>query len=202
MLCMIGRHACNPVCTGGQVRVVDFKERGEGEKVLVEVHIIVEAASQRGIIIGKGGSALKALGTAARADIEEFLGAPPPPCGPRALQCCCCENWKRSALAWLQLVACGSTVLVGSESAIPRWCKGCSCVLRGRHWLHACATCTCATCMRHVHAHVRTASAGHRGPCRLNARRPWAGRSVYLDLTVKVNPKWRKDERLVSAYGA
>ena len=59
------------------MRVVDFKERGEGEKVLVEVHIIVEAASQRGIIIGKGGSALKALGTAARADIEEFLGASP-----------------------------------------------------------------------------------------------------------------------------
>lgn len=87
VLCMIGRHACNPVCTGGQVRVVDFKERGEGEKVLVEVHIIVEAASQRGIIIGKGGSALKALGTAARADIEEFLGAGPPagPAGAAAL---------------------------------------------------------------------------------------------------------------------
>ena len=28
------------------------------------------------------------------------------------------------------------------------------------------------------------------------------GRSVYLDLTVKVKPKWRKDVRLVSAYGA
>lgn len=28
------------------------------------------------------------------------------------------------------------------------------------------------------------------------------GRPVYLDLTVKVKPKWRKDVRLVSAYGA
>ncbi len=49
---------------------------------------------------------------------------------------------------------------------------------------------------------VRTAFAGHRGPCRLNAWLAGAGRSVYLDLTVKVNPKWRKDERIVSAYGA
>lgn len=31
---------------------------------------------QRGIIIGKAGSALKALGAAARAEIEEFLGRP------------------------------------------------------------------------------------------------------------------------------
>ncbi|KAK9842092.1 hypothetical protein WJX81_008104 [Elliptochloris bilobata] len=58
------------------VQVVDFKDRGAGEKVLVEVHVIVEATSQRGIIIGKGGSALKALGSAARVDIEEFLGRP------------------------------------------------------------------------------------------------------------------------------
>ena len=31
---------------------------------------------QRGIIIGRGGSALKQLGTAARAEVEEFLGRP------------------------------------------------------------------------------------------------------------------------------
>lgn len=31
---------------------------------------------QRGIIIGKAGSALKALGAASRAEIEEFLGRP------------------------------------------------------------------------------------------------------------------------------
>ena len=61
---------------GAQVQVVDFKERGPGEKVMIEVHVVVEAASQRGIIIGARGSALKALGSAARVDIEEFLGAP------------------------------------------------------------------------------------------------------------------------------
>ena len=55
--------------------MVDFKDRGPGAKVMIEVHVIVEANSQRGIIIGAGGSALKALGSAARVDIEEFLGA-------------------------------------------------------------------------------------------------------------------------------
>ena len=55
--------------------MVDFKDRGPGAKVMIEVHVIVEASSQRGIIIGAGGSALKALGSAARVDIEEFLGA-------------------------------------------------------------------------------------------------------------------------------
>lgn len=29
-----------------------------------------------------------------------------------------------------------------------------------------------------------------------------AGRPVYLDMTVKVKQNWRKDEQLVSAYGA
>lgn len=58
-----------------QVQVVNFKERSQGEKVLIEVHVIVEAISQRIIVIGRGGAALKALGTAARVDIEEFLGA-------------------------------------------------------------------------------------------------------------------------------
>lgn len=58
-----------------QVQVVNFKERSQGEKVLIEVHVIVEAISQRIIVIGRGGAALKALGTAARIDIEEFLGA-------------------------------------------------------------------------------------------------------------------------------
>lgn len=67
-----------------QVQVVDFKDRGPGAKVMIEVHVIVEAASQRGIMIGAGGSALKALGSAARVDIEEFLGA-----------LLCCEDKKK-----------------------------------------------------------------------------------------------------------
>ena len=61
-------HACP-----WQVQVVNFTER-EGHKDLIEVHVMVEASSQRGIIIGKGGAALKRLGTASRRDIESFLG--------------------------------------------------------------------------------------------------------------------------------
>ena len=35
-----------------------------------------QRAQQRGIVLGAGGSALKRLGAAARADVELFLGRP------------------------------------------------------------------------------------------------------------------------------
>jgi len=37
---------------------------------------VVSRKSQKGILIGKGGRALKGVGTAARKDIEAFLGRP------------------------------------------------------------------------------------------------------------------------------
>jgi GTP-binding protein Era len=40
----------------------------------IEASILVEKASQRGILIGKGGQFLKAIGTKAREEIEEILG--------------------------------------------------------------------------------------------------------------------------------
>jgi GTP-binding protein Era len=40
----------------------------------IEATVFVERESQKGILIGKGGEALKKLGTAARLDIEEYLG--------------------------------------------------------------------------------------------------------------------------------
>lgn len=45
---------------------------------LVRVHatIHVERESQKGIVIGKGGARLREIGTAARADLEQLLGAP------------------------------------------------------------------------------------------------------------------------------
>ncbi len=46
----------------------------EGDLVRIEATIIVEKASQRAIIIGKGGTFLKKIGTEARAEIEELLG--------------------------------------------------------------------------------------------------------------------------------
>jgi len=55
------------------VTVESFKE--DGAKGLTTIHatIIVEKDSQKGIIIGKGGAMLKAIGQAARHDIEELL---------------------------------------------------------------------------------------------------------------------------------
>ena len=58
-----------------QVNIVSYDER-EGEKDVIEAEIVVERDSQKGILIGKGGLALKAVGVAARVDIEEFLQRP------------------------------------------------------------------------------------------------------------------------------
>ncbi len=53
--------------------VIDSFE--EGEKLTrIEASILVERDSQKGILVGKGGSMLKGIGTAARRDIEAFLG--------------------------------------------------------------------------------------------------------------------------------
>lgn len=60
-----------PYSTG--VVIESFKE--EEGLVRIEASVLVERESQKGIIIGKGGSMLKAVGTAARAQIESFLGA-------------------------------------------------------------------------------------------------------------------------------
>ncbi|CAL8460565.1 g94 [Coccomyxa elongata] len=62
-----------PYCT--TVQVLDYKERAVG-KNLVQVALFVEHESQKGIVVGRGGSALKAMATAARADIEAFVGRP------------------------------------------------------------------------------------------------------------------------------
>lgn len=58
-----------------EVEIVEFKER-EGRKDFISAEIIVERQSQKGIIIGKAGAALKEVGERARKEIEEFLGRP------------------------------------------------------------------------------------------------------------------------------
>lgn len=58
-----------------QVNIVDYEER-EDEKDLIHAEIVVERDSQKGILIGKGGQALKKIGTRARKDIEAFVGGP------------------------------------------------------------------------------------------------------------------------------
>ncbi|HTX18415.1 MAG TPA: GTPase Era [Bacteroidota bacterium] len=57
------------------VDVVTFEERGK-RKHFISAEIFVERQSQKGILIGKGGAALKSLGEKARRDIEGFLGHP------------------------------------------------------------------------------------------------------------------------------
>jgi GTP-binding protein Era len=60
-----------PYSTG--VVVDSFQE--SPEIVRIEASIFVERDTQKAIVIGKGGSMLKAIGTAARHDIEAFLEA-------------------------------------------------------------------------------------------------------------------------------
>jgi GTP-binding protein Era len=55
-----------------EVLIADYKEREE-KKDFISAEIVVERDSQKAIIIGKGGSAIKKLGQIARESIEEFL---------------------------------------------------------------------------------------------------------------------------------
>lgn len=55
-----------------QVNIVHYEER-EGAKDRIVAEIVVERDSQKGIIIGRKGAALKQVGTKARHDIEAFL---------------------------------------------------------------------------------------------------------------------------------
>lgn len=55
-----------------EVLIADFKER-EANKDFISAEIVVERDSQKAIIIGKGGAAIKKLGQVARESIEEFL---------------------------------------------------------------------------------------------------------------------------------
>jgi len=54
--------------------VIDSIKRQDEEKIHIQATIIIERSSQKGIIIGKGGSMLKRIGSMARKDIEHLLG--------------------------------------------------------------------------------------------------------------------------------
>jgi GTP-binding protein Era len=58
-----------------EVIIEQFKEQ-EGRKDVINASIIVERESQKPIIIGKRGEALKKLGQSARIEIEDFLERP------------------------------------------------------------------------------------------------------------------------------
>ena len=56
--------------------VVDrFEEAGEGGLIRAWCSILVDRASQKAIVIGRGGGRIKQIGTEARADLERFFAA-------------------------------------------------------------------------------------------------------------------------------
>lgn len=58
-----------------EVEISEFKEREEG-KWYISAEAIVERDTQKAILIGKNGEALKLVGAEARKEIERFLGHP------------------------------------------------------------------------------------------------------------------------------
>lgn len=57
------------------VEIEEFKERSVGKNYIRAI-IYVERSSQRAILLGRGGQAIKRLGSLARTQIENFLGRP------------------------------------------------------------------------------------------------------------------------------
>jgi GTP-binding protein Era len=55
-----------------EVLIMDFKEKED--MLVIRAEIIVERESQKGIVIGKKGEALKRVGIQARQTLEEFFG--------------------------------------------------------------------------------------------------------------------------------
>ena len=66
-------HAELPFSTA--VVIDQFGEPGADKVVALYCTILVERESQKPIVIGKGGAMIKQIGTAARAELERFLGA-------------------------------------------------------------------------------------------------------------------------------
>jgi GTP-binding protein Era len=56
------------------VRVDELRERMRPQCLYIRARIFVEHDSQKGILIGKGGTMLKRIGAASRGDLERFFG--------------------------------------------------------------------------------------------------------------------------------
>ncbi|MCX7045668.1 MAG: GTPase Era, partial [Candidatus Sumerlaeota bacterium] len=61
---------------GVATRTEEFREQPDPQKTYISVTIFVERDSQKGIVIGKNGAMIKAIGQAARREIEELAGGP------------------------------------------------------------------------------------------------------------------------------
>ena len=56
------------------VEVTSISERDDRPLVEIEAAVIVESESQKGIVVGKGGRVVKAIGSGARHEVESILG--------------------------------------------------------------------------------------------------------------------------------
>jgi GTPase len=63
-----------PYSTCVEVRSFDESERDTNNIVRIHADVIVERASQKGIVIGKGAEMLKRIGTLARRELQDSLG--------------------------------------------------------------------------------------------------------------------------------
>jgi GTPase len=52
--------------------VEEFRE--DNDRIYIQINVFVERSSQKGIMVGKGGEAIRELGRASRTKIEHFLG--------------------------------------------------------------------------------------------------------------------------------
>jgi GTPase len=68
-------HLRDEVPHGVGIRIDEFKERENG-MLYIAATVFVERNSQKGIVIGEGGKMLKAIGSAARKEVEEMSGRP------------------------------------------------------------------------------------------------------------------------------
>ena len=57
-----------------EVQVDEIEERPDGSLVTVRAYVWAETESQKGILVGAGGRMVRAVGTAARREIERLLG--------------------------------------------------------------------------------------------------------------------------------
>ena len=67
---LIGMPGCGKTTVGQALAALTGREA-----IDIDARIICEKRSHKGMVIGKGGQMLKKIGSAARADIEELLGA-------------------------------------------------------------------------------------------------------------------------------
>jgi GTP-binding protein Era len=56
------------------VEIISFEEKEAPEPIVIKADLFVEKDNQKGIVIGAGGSKLKAIGMAAREEIEKMVG--------------------------------------------------------------------------------------------------------------------------------